>query len=100
MYFAILLSSHLTNQPTNPPTNRPTYSPTSWPTAQNSLTHWLTQWYVTYVAWAADGYSSGPNSLLSWNPKLQLHVHELSELVQCKPNLHITLVPLLHTSFF
>ena len=29
MYFAILLTSHLTNQSTYPPTNRPTYSPTS-----------------------------------------------------------------------
>lgn len=68
MYFAILLTYHQTNQPTN----RPTDSPTSWPTDQNTLTHWL---IPCYVAWAADGYSSGPSSLL-WNPKLQLHVHE------------------------
>ena len=104
MYFAILLTSHLTNQSTNQPTNQlthlPSYQLTDQPKFTQLLTHsmvWccMSCWWLFIWSKFPSFMEPKPSASCSWRLTI-----EPSELVQCKPYLHITLVPLLRTSFF
>jgi len=75
MYFAILRTYHLTNQSNHQPTDPPTHRPADQLTKTYSLPHCL-HGTIQMLHELLMAIHLVQIPFLSWNPKLQLYVHE------------------------